>query len=147
MKIKSIIFFGVVVFAASQLFAQSSIDVLQKSNTQYLEQMETEGFEFRSQIVTEFNTENAEQNVNIRLKEGFTYKLVAMGDADITILGVEVKSFKKLGASNLVSDQPADNQEFLTFIPEKSGKFKITLNVKEFSSDGKGFVSFMVLRK
>ena len=105
MNIKSIIVFGVVLFAASQLFAQSSIDVLQKSNASYLEGMEKQGYEFRSQIVTEFNAENAEQNVNIRLKEGFTYQLVAMGDADVTVLGVEVKSFKKLGSSNLESEK------------------------------------------
>ena len=147
MNIKSIIVFGVVLFAASQLFAQSSIDVLQKSNASYLEGMEKQGYEFRSQIVTEFNAENAEQNVNICLKEGFTYQLVAMGDADVTVLGVEVKSFKKLGSSNLESEKPADNQEYLTFVPEKSGKYKISLNVKDFSSAGKGFVSFMVLRK
>ena len=147
MNIRSFVLLGTLILVSISVFSQSSIDKLQKSNAQYLELQEKEGFVFRSQIITEFNPENAIQNVNIKLQEGFTYQLVAMGGSDVATLGIEVKSFKKLGSSNLESEKPTDNQEYLTFVPEKSGKFKITLNVKEFSSAGKGFVSFMVLRK
>lgn len=144
MEMRALIITGILVLTGYVLQAQTPIDKLQKSNSEYLGQMEKEGYEFRSQIVTEFNAENAEQNVNIRLKEGFSYKLVAMGDADVTEMDIEVKSLKKAPLESLKTGK---NIEVVDLVPVKSGKFKIVLSVAQFSAAGKGFVSFMVLRK
>lgn len=144
---KSILFLSSLLFGSIVTLAQTPIDILQENNTQYLTKMEAEGFEFRSQIITEFNSEHAEQNVNIRLKAGYTYQLVAFGDSDIEALGVEVNSFKKFKESNLELGEAAGSGKILRLVPEKSGKYKITLRVNDFGESGKGFVSFMVLRK
>lgn len=142
---KSIAITWMLLLGSFAVLAQTPIDQLQQHNSQYLSKMESEGYGFRSQIVTEFNPENAEQVVKIKLKAGHTYQLVAMGDSDVKSLNLEVKSMKTHSIKSLVvSEVSGVVKELKT---EKSGKFKIVLNVAEFSSAGKGFVSFMVLRK
>ncbi|MEQ8471328.1 MAG: hypothetical protein RIC35_09080 [Marinoscillum sp.] len=144
---KSILFLTALLLGSTTTLAQTPIDILQASNTQYLAKMEAEGFEFRSQIITEFNLDHAEQNVNIRLKAGYTYQLVAMGDSGIKALNLEVNSLKKFKLSNLGYGEEVGSGKIRSLVPEKSGKFKITLSVKDFGESDKGFVSFMVLRK
>lgn len=147
MNIRSFVLTCSILFSCLALHAQKPIHGLQEKNAQYLEKMESEGFEFRSQIITEFNAENAQQNVNIKLKAGSTYQLVAMGDSDVKELALEVRSSGKFELSELANSESSGGEEVKVLVPEKSGKFKITLSVKSFSDSGKGFVSFMVLRK
>ena len=144
---KSIVIASVLLLTGGMLLAQTPIDQLQQNNREYLKEMESEGFQFRSQIITEFNPENAEQLVKIKLKAGATYQLVALGDADIENVTLGVKSFKKYATTSETGEAPTANSDVMALVPEKSGTFKITIAVKDFSSTGQGFVSFMVLRK
>ncbi|WP_421876398.1 hypothetical protein [Marinoscillum sp.] len=142
---KSIAITWTLLLGSFAVLAQTPIDKLQQTNSDYLKKMESEGYGFRSQIITEFNPENAEQNVNIKLKAGHTYQLVAISDSDVKSLDLEVKSMKTHSIKSLVVPEVSGAVKELK--TEKSGKFKIVLNVAEFSNAGQGFVSFMVLRK
>lgn len=128
------------------LIAQTPIDEMQKRNVAYLEQQEQEGYTFRSQIITEFDEAHALQDVNIKLDAQYTYQLVAMGDSDIKAMQVSVKS-NEANTQKVSNDAANDRTSALLFKPEKSGRYKIMLQVDEFSANGKGFISFMVLRK
>ena len=127
-------------------FAQTPIDKLQKQNVAYLEQQENEGYEFRSQIITEFDQSNASQNVNIKLSEGFTYIIVAIGDSNIPELDLSIKPAggAKMESLNMSSDLVSKS---FKLTPSKSGRFKISIDVEELNASQKGFISFMVLRK
>lgn len=127
-------------------FSQTPIDRLQKINLDYLESQEKEGFEFRSQIITEFDQAHASQNVNIKLSEDFTYVIVALGDSNVPGIELEIKPSKNAKMESLDLKEGIAGQSFL-LTPSKSGRFKISINTNGLEASEKGFVSFMVLRK
>ncbi len=135
--------FGSVSFA----FAQTPVDLLEKRNLDYLETQEADGFTFRSQIVTEFKPDQAAQDVNLKLSTEYTYQLIVMGDNNIKKMDLAIKGHKddKVEKVEANADQPATVIYKLT--PGKSKKYRFTIQVKEFGSTGRGFVSFMVMRK
>lgn len=140
-----------ILFSMSFLFsllvlAQTPIDELQKSNLSYLESQESMGFEFRSQIVTEFDEAHASQSVNIKLSEDFTYKIVALGDSSIPDISLDIKPSSKAKMDETNLDNTLAGQSFLV-TPAKSGRFKITINALGLDTARRGFISFMVLRK
>ncbi len=148
MNIRSYVLLSTILLASCFVVsAQTSIEALQNTNGAYLARMESEGFEFRSQIITEFNQDNAEQKVNINLKEGYTYQLVAIGDSEIHKVDLAIKSSRKFDMTDLGDVKIPGSEKVKEMTPQKSGEFKISLNVERFSNAGKGFVSFMVLRK
>ena len=126
--------------------AQTPIDGLQKQNLKYLESLESDGYEFRSQIITEFDQANASQNVNINLSKDYTYIVVALGDSNIPAIGLEIKPENKAAIKANALSQGMTGQSF-QLVPEKSGRFKFSINVTGLNASKKGFVSFMVLRK
>ena len=127
-------------------FSQTPIDNLQKQNLQYLELQESEGYEFRSQIITEFDESNASQNVNIKLSEEFTYIIVAIGDSNIPTIDLDIKPANGAKMEALKINSDLAGQSF-RLAPSKSGGFKISINATGLSATQKGFISFMVLRK
>ena len=138
--------FVVVALTSLAAMAQTPIDGLQKQNLAYLETLESEGYEFRSQIITEFDLSNSSQNVNINLSKDYSYVVVALGDSDIPNLTITIRSPK--GASVAENKLSADlNGQSFQVTPTKSGRFKFTIGVSGLSASDKGFVSFMVLRK
>jgi hypothetical protein len=144
---KRFFFLSLLALISFTALAQTPIDILQKQNVKYLEDRESEGYEFRSQIITEFDRANASQNVNIQLSEGYSYLIIALGDDNIPALGLEVSPSKKAAIQELSLDSGLVGQG-LEVKPSKSGKFKITILVKDLNLDvPAGFVSFMVLRK
>ena len=126
--------------------AQTPIDQLQKNNLKFLESKEGEGFEFRSQIITEFDAENASQNVNIKLSEQYTYIIGALGDANVPQVNLSINPSNKAQIEAHSTDENLIGQAFL-LTPNKSGKFKISINAEGLGEVDKGFISFMVLRK
>jgi len=142
---KSILFFTTTLFSI-MAFAQTPIGELQKNNISYLELQESEGFEFRSQIITEFDRAHASQNVNIKLSRDFTYIIVALGDSDIPEIGLAIKPSKSTKMQAMLLDKSLTGQSFLV-TPSRSGQFKISINAIGLDASGSGFISFMVLRK
>ncbi len=128
------------------VFAQTPIDGLQKQNLAYLESQESEGYEFRSQIITEFDLANASQDVNIKLSKDYTYVVVALGDSNIPKIALDIKPSKNAKMESLSIDGSAAGQSF-KLSPTKSGRFKISINVSDLDEGQTGFISFMVLRK
>lgn len=126
-------------------FAQTPIDGLQKQNLAYLESQESEGYEFRSQIITEFDLANASQDVNIKLSKDYTYVIVALGDSNIPKIALDIKPSKNAKMESLAIEGGAGQSFKLS--PTKSGRFKISINVSDLSEGQTGFISFMVLRK
>ena len=126
--------------------AQTPIDELQKQNLSYLESREGEGYEFRSQIITEFNLAHASQSVNIKLSKGFTYIIYALGDSNIPKIKLDIKPSKNTPMESLALDQTLAGQAF-SLVPSQSGRFKISINAQGLEASDTGFISFMVLRK
>ncbi len=143
---KSLFSFVVVCTVVFNAFAQTPIDDLQKQNLNFLEQQESEGYEFRSQIITEFDQNNAEQNVNISLSKDFTYIIVALGDSNIPTINLGIKPSKGAAIKPFSLEGTKNGQAF-QLNPSRSGKFKITIKANELGVNDKGFISFMVLRK
>lgn len=143
---KSLFSFVVVCTVVFNAFAQTPIDDLQKQNLNFLEQQESEGHEFRSQIITEFDQNNAEQNVNISLSKDFTYIIVALGDSNIPAINLGIKPSKGAVIKPFSLEGTKNGQAF-QLNPSRSGKFKITIKANELGVNDKGFISFMVLRK
>ncbi|MEL7145896.1 MAG: hypothetical protein AAFO69_05980 [Bacteroidota bacterium] len=143
---KSVIFSFVLTFVSLAAMAQTPIDGLQKQNITYLESLESKGYEFRSQIITEFDQANASQNVNINLSKDYTYVVVALGDSNIPGISLEIKpsSKAKIDQNDLNSGMTGQSYQLS---PSKSGRFKFSIDVTGLSGGQKGFVSFMVLRK
>ena len=141
-----LILFSVAVLYSVLAFAQTPIDELQKSNISYLESQESEGFEFRSQIITEFDQANASQNVNIQLSKDFTYLIIALGDSNIPEITLDVKPSKNVAMKSLTWDGSMAAQSF-SVSPSKSGRFKISINAVGLDASERGFISFMILRK
>ena len=131
---------------SSYIFAQTPIDALQKSNTNYLEKQEQKGYEFRSQIITEFNFENATQDVNISLNDAYNYLIVAMGDANIPAVDLSIKPDKNVEMKQSPDVDEALKTRAYELKPAKAGRYKISINVTGFGESDSGFVSFMVLR-
>lgn len=132
--------------ATSLVFAQTPIDELEEDNLEYLEAREAEGYKFRTQIVTEFDVAHATQYVDLKLDENYEYLMVALGDSRIPGINLSVKQSRKI--RELASDKINDPEGASYLIsPLKSRKFKIAIEVEGLSAAGKGFVSFMVLRK
>ncbi|MBC6400138.1 MAG: hypothetical protein GDA51_09545 [Ekhidna sp.] len=142
---KSILFSIVVLFSV-KVFAQTPIDELQKNNISYLELQESEGFEFRSQIITEFDSNNASQNVNIKLSKDFIYIVVALGDSNIPKISLDIKPANNAKMESMMPDESLTGQSFLV-TPSKSGRFKISINAIGLEASRSGFISFMILRK
>ena len=143
---KSILIISFVSILSTLTNAQTPIDELQKQNLSYLEARESEGFEFRSQIITEFDEANASQNVNIKLSKNFTYTIVALGDSNIPQIELDIKPSKNAQMESLTVGPKLAGQSFLV-TPSKSGNFKISINALGLDASQKGFISFMVLRK
>lgn len=143
---KSFVLFFLFVATSMTAIAQTPIDGLQKQNLGYLETLESEGYEFRSQIITEFDQANASQNVNINLSKDYTYIVVALGDSNIPGIALEIKPSKnaKVSEQSLANGMTGQSYQL---VPSKSGRFKFSINVSGLSASSKGFVSFMVLRK
>jgi len=136
------------VFFLTSLFswAQTPIDELMQQNLEYLEAMESEGYAFRSQIITEFDQANASQNVRIRLSEEYEYLVVALGDSNIPDIGLQFRPAGKANAGPMDLKRELTGRAF-SLSPSKSGRFKITINAMDLGASQKGFVSFMVLRR
>lgn len=143
---KSIFFFFTFLASSVVSIAQTPIDGLQKENLKYLESQESEGYEFRSQIITEFDQAHASQDVNIKLSKDYTYIVVAMGDSNIPKIELDIKPVKNAKTESLAAGQNQVGQYFQV-VPTKSGRFKISINVAGLQASQKGFISFMVLRK
>ena len=123
-----------------------AIDGLQKNNLAYLESLESEGYSFRSQIITEFDREHATQDVNIKLSEDYTYLIVGIGDINILSLTLAIKPSQK--AKMKLLDLPSGfTGQSSQVNPSRSGSFKIDITAADFKEDENGFISFMVLRK
>lgn len=146
MLMKSLPFFFTIVLISTVTRAQTPIDDLQKKNLNYLESQEREGYEFRSQIITEFDQTHASQDVNIKLSKDYTYIIVAMGDSSIPKIDLDIKPSKNAKMESLEPSQKTVGQYFQV-VPTKSGRFKISINVAELQASQTGFISFMVLRK
>lgn len=144
MKILSLFFLALA--SSISAMAQTPIDGLQKQNLNYLESRESEGYEFRSQIITEFDQANASQNVNIKLTTGFTYIILALGDSNIPSIDLSIKPSQNAKIESLNLDQTLAGQSY-ELTPSKSGNFKIAINAGGLGEGKKGFISFMVLRK
>ncbi len=140
-------FFFCFVLIYSNSIAQTPIDDLQKQNLKYLELQESDGYEFRSQIITEFDNQNASQDVNIKLDANFTYIVVALGDKNIPKVDLEVRPEKKATIQELSDVDSQVSGKSYTVKPNKSGRYKISINVSGLDVSKKGFISFMVLRK
>ncbi|MEM6829601.1 MAG: hypothetical protein AAF551_03735 [Bacteroidota bacterium] len=143
---RSILFLCALFTILSTSHAQTPIDGLQKNNLKLLESLENEGYEFRSQIITEFDEAHASQDVNIKLSSDYTYVIVALGDSNIPKITLQVKPSRKATLENLTSTDELTGK-FLKLAPIKSGRFKISINATELKASGRGFISFMVLRK
>ena len=142
---KSIVF-SIATLLSTLLLAQTPIDGLQKSNLSYLESQESKGFEFRSQIITEFDQAHASQNVNIKLNDDYTYIVVALGDSDIPEINLEIKPAGNAKMEALPLAQDLAGESFLV-TPSKSGRSKMSIHAKGLGEAKNGFISFMVLRK
>lgn len=140
-----ITFLTLFMFVASLSIAQTPIDGLQKNNLEYLESKEGEGYEFRSQIITEFDQAHASQDVNIKLSKDYTYVVVAIGDSNIPEVSLAIKTAKNASTNELQLKNGVAGQA-VELKPGKSGRFKISINAK-LSAGKTGFISFMVLRK
>ena len=92
---RTFILSSILLLAGIVAHAQTPIDVLQKRNTAQMEALEGDGYEFRSQIITEFDAANASQNVNINLDANFTYVIVALGDTNIPAVDLSIAPEKK----------------------------------------------------
>jgi len=143
---KSLLSFTFFITTVFVTLAQTPIDDLQKQNIDFLEIQESKGYEFRSQIITEFDPAHASQNVNIKLSTGFTYVIVALGDSNIPAIGLAIKPSTKSKIVPLEIGEELVGQSFL-LTPSKSGNFKISINALNLKASEKGFISFMVLRK
>ncbi len=130
--------------AVISLKAQTPIGDLQKRNTAQMEALEKDGYEFRSQIITEFDAENASQDVNIKLNSEYTYLIVALGDSNIPDVDLAIKPESK---AKITEQSTGGTGKSYMLEPSKSGKFKISINVSGLNASKKGFISFMVLRK
>ena len=142
---KSLLFLTATLFSTF-VNAQTPIDGLQKQNISFLESQENEGFEFRSQIITEFDQARASQNVNIKLSKEYTYIVVALGDSNIPDIDLDIKPLTKAKMEAMPTDGNLAGESHLV-TPTKSGRFKITINASGLESAKTGFISFMVLRK
>lgn len=127
--------------------AQTPIDDLQKRNLDFLKSKESKGYEFRSQIITEFDQANASQDVNIKLSKEYTYIVIALGDSNLQKIGLDIKPANNAKIEPLVLEQKSSSYSSYQLEPSKSGRFKISINVIELEAAQKGFISFMVLRK
>jgi len=143
---KPIIIFSLLSILSLTSIAQTPIDGLQKQNLSYLESQEADGYEFRSQIITEFDLANASQNVNIQLSEGFNYIITALGDSNISSVKLDIRPSKSAEIKPLTLNESLVGQSFM-LEPSKSGKFRISIAASGLSASRKGFISFMVLRK
>ena len=140
-----ITFLTLFLFAINVSMAQTPIDGLQKDNLKYLESKESEGYEFRSQIITEFDQANASQDVNIKLSKDYTYVVVAISDSNIPKIALHIKNSKNATLKELTIGDGISGQA-LELKPDKSGRFKISIKA-DLSDSKTGFISFMVLRK
>ncbi len=143
---KSTLFLSALMVVSVMAMAQTPIDGLQKQNLKYLEFQESEGYEFRSQIITEFDAANASQNVNIKLTDDYSYVIVAIGDSNIPGIELEIKPSGNANTESLSLEEGLAGQSY-RLTPSKSGRFKISINATGLSPSQKGFISFMVLRK
>jgi hypothetical protein len=143
---KYIIALAFVFTAVFTVSAQTPIDDLQKQNLSFLEAQESEGYEFRSQIITEFDQANASQNVNISLSKDYNYLIVALGDSNIPAISLGIKPAKGASIDPFDLGDTSASQAY-RLAPSKSGKFKITISANDLGATEKGFISFMVLRK
>lgn len=145
-KMKSLYTFVLVFTLVFSAAAQTPIDGLQKQNLDFLEYQEDQGYEFRSQIITEFDRENAEQNVNINLSKDFSYIIVALGDSNIPAVNLDIKPANGAEMEPYNLKDPKKGRA-IQLMPTKSGKFKITIGADDLGPNDRGFISFMVLRK
>jgi len=142
---KKILFYCLVCIATVAI-AQTPIDELQKRNLSYLEAQENQDFEFRSQIITEFDQAHATQNVNIKLSKDFTYIVVALGDSNIPDVNLDIKPASNTKLEIMpIADEFAGQAVLVS--PTKSGRVKIAINAMGLDTTKNGFISFMVLRK
>lgn len=129
------------------LFAQdTAIDELISENLLHLEEHEVNGFDFRTQIVTEFDVEHASQDVNLKLSDTYTYLVIAQVDSNIPGVDLEIKPSSKAQLTKR-DEFESENGVCYELKPLKSGRFKFSINTKGITGSNKGFVSFMVLRK
>lgn len=143
---KSVLFSSLFLISSVIAIAQTPIDALQKQNLEYLKSQESDGYEFRSQIITEFDQEHASQDVNIKLSKDYTYIIVAMGDRNIPKVTLEIKPAKNAKIDNNGQNQKMSGQS-IKLMPTKSGRFKISIKAADLGASKNGFISFMVLRK
>ncbi|MBV6645046.1 MAG: hypothetical protein KI790_06340 [Cyclobacteriaceae bacterium] len=136
-----------VILISFAAFSKASIDDIQQANSSYLKEQEKKGYHFRSQIITEFDSEHSRQEVNLKLEANVTYQLIARGDDDIADLELAIKNIKKSKMIELVAFENEENVIGYQFSPAKSGRYKIMMEVQDFTDHEKGFVSFMVLKK
>ena len=126
---KPILAFAFSLILSASVFAQTPIDGLQKQNLNFLESQENEGYEFRSQIITEFDAAHASQNVNIKLSKGFNYIIVAIGDSNIPAIDLSIKPAKGAALESIDIGSDLAGQAY-NVAPNKSGQFKISINAQ-----------------
>lgn len=143
---KSILSLALVFAVIGIASAQTPIDDLQKQNLRFLENQESQGYGFRSQIITEFDPAHASQNVNIKLSSEYTYVIVALGDSNIPKIDLTIKPAKGAAMKSVDLGTDLAGQAY-QLTPSKSGRFKISIQATGLASNKPGFISFMVLRK
>lgn len=146
---KSFLLSTLLTISITSAMAQSAAESVQKESLTYIQKFKEEGFQLRSQITTEFNTENASQSVILKLEKGYIYRLAAIGeDSNIDLLDTRLKTKSSDGRKVILPYGDQDRTDINEIVPAKSKRYTIDIDVDQFA-DGmdSGFLSFMVMRK
>lgn len=144
MKTKSILLFLAIILSSSISFAGPENGDKKSKNTK---KRQIQSYELRTEIMTEFNLQNARQVVNLDLDDKYKYQFVAIGDENVEAVAISISKTKKGDWDQVETGKRDRSMSVYDFEPVKSSTYKLAIEVSEFSAAKKGFVSFLVLRK